>query len=84
MPRSGSELLQCILHQNPRIYASTTSPVLEYIFAIRQNFDLPEVKSQDPALMKEAFLEVCETFHCCSVHSVNVLNVLCKDVGVVR
>jgi sulfotransferase len=59
MPRSGSELLQCILHQNPRIYASTTSPVLEYIFAVRQNFDLPEVKSQDPVLMKEAFLEVC-------------------------
>jgi len=61
MPRSGSELLQCILHQNPRIYASPTSPVLEYIFAIRQNFDIPEVKSQDPVLMKQAFLNICHS-----------------------
>lgn len=59
MPRSGSELLQCILHQNPRIYGSPTSPLLEYIFAARQNFDLPEVKSQDPEMMKSAFLSMC-------------------------
>lgn len=60
MPRSGSELLQVILHQNPRIYASPTSPLLEYQFAARGNYNLPEVKSQDPALMQAAFLGMCK------------------------
>ena len=59
MPRSGSELLQVILHQNPRIYGSTTSPLLEYQFAARGNYGLAEVKSQDPALMQKAFIAMC-------------------------
>ena len=59
MPRAGSELLQVILHQNPRIYASSTSPLLEYQFAARGNYQLPEVKSQDPALMQQAFIGMC-------------------------
>ena len=59
MPRSGSELLQVILHQNPRIYASATSPLLEYQFAARGNYQLPEVKSQDPQLMQQAFVSMC-------------------------
>jgi sulfotransferase len=59
MPRSGSELLQVILHQNPRIYGSTTSPLLEYQFAARGNYNLAEVKSQDPDLMQKAFIAMC-------------------------
>jgi sulfotransferase len=59
MPRSGSELLQVILHQNPAIYASPTSPLLEYQFAARGNYELPEVKSQDPETMQVAFLGMC-------------------------
>jgi sulfotransferase len=59
MPRSGSELLQVILHQNPSIYASATSPLLEYQFGARVNFDLPEVKSQDQNLMLSAFTSMC-------------------------
>jgi sulfotransferase len=59
MPRSGSELLQVILHQNPQIYASTTSPLLEYQFGARTNYELPEVQSQDPELMAKAFLTMC-------------------------
>ncbi len=59
MPRSGSELVQVILHQNPAIYASTTSPLLEYQFAARQNFILPEVQSQPAQLMENAFLAMC-------------------------
>lgn len=59
MPRSGSELLQCILHQNPRIYGSTTSPLLEYQFAARANYELPEVKSQDGETMQKAFISMC-------------------------
>ena len=60
MPRSGSELLQVILHQNPRIYASPTSPLLEYQFGARGNYGLAEVKSQDPALMQSAFIAMCK------------------------
>jgi hypothetical protein len=50
MPRSGSELLQVILHQNPLIYASSTSPLLEYQFGARVNYNLPEVTSQNAEL----------------------------------
>lgn len=60
LPRSGSELLQVILHQNPKIYASPTSPLLEYQFGARTNYDLPEVKSQEPVLMQKAFLRMCK------------------------
>lgn len=51
--------MQVILHQNPDIYAGPTSPLLEYQFAARGNYGLPEVKSQDPALMQSAFLSMC-------------------------
>ena len=57
MPRSGSELLQCILHQNDNIYASSTSPVLEYWFGARGNQNLPEVRSQPQELMKDKKLK---------------------------
>ena len=60
MPRSGSELLQVLLHQNPRIYGSATSPLLEYQFAARGNYGLPEVKSQEPELMQSAFISMCK------------------------
>lgn len=61
MPRAGSELLQVILNQNPRIYGSSTSPLLEYQFAVRTNYNLAEVKSQDPQLMKDAFISMCSS-----------------------
>ena len=59
MPRSGSELMQCILHQNPDIYGSATSPVLEYWFGARRNRNTPEAQSQPQALMDKAFLGFC-------------------------
>lgn len=59
MPRSGSELLQVILHQNPEIYASPTSPLLEYQFGARLNYELPEVQSQPNELMQSAFNSMC-------------------------
>jgi sulfotransferase len=59
MPKAGSEVLQCIIHQNPRIYGSVTSPLLEYQFAARGNYDLAEVKSQDSKLMQKAFISMC-------------------------
>lgn len=60
MPRSGSELLQVLLHQNPRIYGSPTSPLLEYQYGARQNYELAEVKSQDSSMMQRAFISMCK------------------------
>lgn len=55
LPRSGSELLQALLSQHPEVYASATSPLLEFWFGAQGNFTLPEVKSQSPDLMITAF-----------------------------
>jgi sulfotransferase len=56
LPRAGSTLLQNILAQNPDIYATPTSGVLELIFAARSNYtDSSEFKAQDSTLMKNAF-----------------------------
>lgn len=60
MPRSGSELLQVLLHQNPEIYGSPTSPLLEYWYAARGNQELPEVRSQPSDLMRDGFLGFCK------------------------
>jgi len=59
MPRSGSELIQVILSQNPDIYGSPNSPLLEYQFNARKGYHLPEVMSQDPELMFNAFIKMC-------------------------
>ena len=60
MPRAGSTLLQNILAQNPDIYATPTSGVLELIYAARANYtDSPEFQAQDSELMKEGFRNFC-------------------------
>ena len=56
LPRSGSELLQVILHQNPSIYGSVTSPLCEYVTSIKDCQNHSEVKSQPADLMKMAQL----------------------------
>ncbi len=60
MPRSGSELLQVLLHQNPEIYGSPTSPLLEYLYGMRANTGLTEVQSQPRELMQKAFTRACK------------------------
>ena len=61
MPRSGSTLLQNIFAQNPDIYATPTSGVLELVFAARGNYtNSPEFLAQDSELMKKGFLEFCQ------------------------
>lgn len=60
MPRSGSTLLQNILAQNPDIYATPTSGVLELLYGARANYTTSlEFKAQDSQLMKKGFLEFC-------------------------
>jgi sulfotransferase len=60
LPRAGSTLLQNILAQNPNIYSTPTSGVLELVYAARSNYsNSPEFKAQDPELMKNGFLSFC-------------------------
>lgn len=60
LPRAGSTLLQNILAQNPEIYATPTSGVLELVFAARANYtNSPEFKAQDAEIMKKAFQSFC-------------------------
>ena len=61
LPRAGSTLLQNILAQNPSIYATPTSGVLELIFAARGNYtNSPEFQAQDSDLMKTGFMSFCK------------------------
>lgn len=61
LPRSGSTLLQNILAQNPDIYATPTSGVLELVFGARGNYtESPEFKAQNPELMRKGFQAFCK------------------------
>jgi len=61
LPRSGSTLLQNILAQNPDIYATPTSGMMELIYGARGNYtNSPEFLAQDPELMKIGFLAFCK------------------------
>lgn len=60
LPRAGSTLLQNILAQNPDIYATPTSGVLELVFAARANYtNSPEFKAQDAETMQKGFQAFC-------------------------
>ena len=60
MPRSGSTLLQNILAQNPLIYSTPTSGVLELIYAARLSFSNSlEFKAQDSEVMTKGFVQFC-------------------------
>lgn len=59
LPRAGSELLQALLSQHPDVYASATSPLLEYWYGAQGNLTLPEVKSQPADQMQAAFAGFC-------------------------
>lgn len=62
LPRSGSTLLQNILAQNPDIYATPTSGVLELIYGARENYtNSPEFIAQDAQLMRKGFLSFCKS-----------------------
>jgi sulfotransferase len=61
LPRAGSTMLQNILAQNPDIYATPTSGVLELVFAARENYsNSPEFKAQDKDLMKKGYTAFCK------------------------
>lgn len=55
LPRAGSTLLQALLSQHPNVYASATSPALEYVYAATRNFNTVERRAQPAELMQRAF-----------------------------
>ena len=60
MPRAGSTLLQNVLAQNPEIYATPTSGVLELVFSARQMYtESLEFKAQDTETMNKGFVTFC-------------------------
>jgi len=60
LPRAGSTILQNILAQNPDIYTTPTSGVLELLFAARANYtNSAEFKAQNAEQMKAGFLAFC-------------------------
>ena len=57
MPRAGSTLLQNVLAQNPDIYATPTSGVLELTFAARAMFnESNEFQAQDSKTMEDGLV----------------------------
>jgi len=55
-----STLLQCILNQNPAIWATPTDPVLEYVYASRAvQSTTPEVKAMDQKMARKTWLAFC-------------------------
>ena len=60
MPRAGSTLLQNVLAQNPDIFATPTSGVLELVFSARQMYtESLEFKAQDTETMNKGFIHYC-------------------------
>lgn len=60
MPRSCSTLLQNILLQNPDIWATTTDPVLEYLYGARINYtNASETKAVDSRIALKNWRGFC-------------------------
>jgi sulfotransferase len=61
LPRVGSTVFQNILNKDERFYASSTSGLLELIYAARHNYtESPEFKAQDADTMQKAFFGFCK------------------------
>lgn len=61
LPRSGSTLLQNIMMQNPDIYSTPTSGVVEFLLHARTLYSTGDAfKAQDPEEMKKGFHGFCK------------------------
>jgi sulfotransferase len=61
LPRTGSTLLQNILAQNPALYASATSGVIELLYAARKNFTAAtEFRLLGDHFYDDAWLSFCK------------------------
>lgn len=61
LPRSGSTLLQNLMGQNPDIYVTPTSGLIELLYGARKNYtEVSEFKAEiDKESSKKAFLQFC-------------------------
>ena len=59
LPRSGSTLLQNVFNQNPEMYATPTSGLVEFVDSVKEKFILAEFKAQDVNIMEKAVLSFC-------------------------
>jgi sulfotransferase len=61
LPRAGSTLLQNIMMQNPDIYSTPTSGVVEFLMQARTIYSTSDAfKAQDPEIMKKGFAGFCK------------------------
>jgi sulfotransferase len=61
LPRSGSTLLQNVMMQNPDIYSTPTSGVIELLSGARTLYSTGDAfKAQDPEVMKSGFRGFCK------------------------
>lgn len=62
MPRAGSTLLQNVMMQNPDIYSTPTSGVIEFLLQSRTVYSSGDAfKAQDAEEMKKGFKNFCKT-----------------------
>jgi sulfotransferase len=62
LPRSGSTLLQNILMQNPLIYSTPTSGVIDLLLGSRTIYTNNDAfRAQDPDVVKRGFLKYCHS-----------------------
>jgi sulfotransferase len=61
LPRAGSTLLQNVLMQNPEIYSTPTSGVIDFLLNCRSVYTNNDAfRAQDPETMKTAFQGFCK------------------------
>ena len=61
LPRSGSTLLQNVMMQNPEIYSTPTSGVVEFLLQARTIYSTVDAfRAQDPEEMKKGFKGFCK------------------------
>ena len=61
MPRSGSTLLQNILHQNPLVHSTPTDGLIHLLNASRNSYNFSqEFKAQEAKSMESAFISYCK------------------------
>lgn len=60
-PRAGSTLLQNVLMQNPEVYSTPTSGVIEFLLNSRTLYSSGDAfRAQDPDQMREGFRSFCK------------------------
>jgi sulfotransferase len=62
LPRAGSTLIQNVVGQNPEIYVTPTSGLVDLIMASKNNYNHSQAfQAQDPQQMQNAFIGFCRT-----------------------